>query len=561
MGWIVRYAAERLRLYANKTNKKKFIMKYIVLALALMLGASAIDAKTTKTTKTSKKAKVEVAKAKADSIKADSIAKIAKRDSLNTIVENAKKGNPVAQNTLGMWYYKGENYAKDYKKAFAWWSVSAKQMYPLAFGNLGVLYQLGQGVEADSVKAVKAYVKSIELGNITMLKQKEDLAEKKGEAIGAIVAGICYKDGKGVKKDVNRAIHFFEIAAKANSVEAYKELGFIYQRAKKGEEALKWFALAADKGDMISAYQYAKVVLTSNGTVGNEQTAMAYLIKAAEGGVAQAQCDLGQAYYKGSNITKDATAAVNWFRKAAGSGWALAQWNLAMCLIDGNGTAKNYDEALYWLGEASANGFMGQFEKKCAEGENSWVGTPFMTYMKGMALYFSKDKKINEAYAEFKKIKKESVDAQVMMAVCLANKNYSKPNAKKAVSELKKLTDNAQACFFLAALYEAGNGVEKDEKAAVENYTKSADAGYASAQCYLGNLYFEGRMVGKDLNKAVAYYAKADALGQLNETAAMRYADCYVQGLGGLKADAEKAEQLKKKTFKNNVGTILNKIK
>ena len=71
MGWIVRYAAERLRLYANKTNKKKFIMKYIVLALALMLGASTIDAKTTKTAKTSKKAKVEVAKAKADSIKAD----------------------------------------------------------------------------------------------------------------------------------------------------------------------------------------------------------------------------------------------------------------------------------------------------------------------------------------------------------------------------------------------------------------------------------------------------------------------------------------------------------
>jgi len=57
----------------------------------------------------------------------------------------------------------------------------------------------------------------------------------------------------------------------------------------------------------------------------------------------------------------------------------------------------------------------------------------------------------------------------------------------------------------------------------------------------------------------VRYYQMAEAQGQLTETAAMRYAECYAKGLGGLKVNEEKAKELKKRDFKNHVLPMLKK--
>ena len=481
-------------------------------------------------------------------------------DSLKVIVQQAEKGNAAAQNIVGTWYYEGKHYAQDYVKAFKWWSASAAQKNVEAIGNLGLLYQYGRGVERDSVKALRYYVSSISGGNDKLLQQREALAEKGNDNFNSILAGICHQEGKGVAQNTNRAIHFFSLAAKGNSADAYRELGFIYQRAKKNDVALKMFAKAADLNDMVSAYQYAKAVINSKNAAGNEQEAVAYLIKAAEAGNLQAQCDLGMLYYQGRIVTKDQANAVKWFMKSAVGGWPMAQWNLALCLIDGNGVARDYDQAIYWLGEATAKGFMKQFEQQCNDAEKGWKDKPFMNYLKGMSRYFAKD--ATAAYEEFKQIKKDVTEAQIMMSVCLANKNYKKPNAKKAVKELTKVVDagNAVAQFYLAAFYEAGNGVDKDTDRAVQLYRAAADGGYAVAQCYLGNLFYEGRLVSQSYADAVRYYRMAEEQGQLTDAAAARYAQCLTDGLGGLEKDVEKAEVLKKKDFKNHVIPMLQKL-
>lgn len=482
-------------------------------------------------------------------------------DSLKQIVAKAEKGDARAQNQVAAWYYKGEHYKQDYQKAFAWWAKAAKQNNVDAIGNMGLCYQYGRGTEKDSVMALKLYLKSIESGNAGLLKQRMEYADRK-DNFNCILVALCYQNGKGTGKDLQKATQYWERAAQNNSADAQRELAFILQRAKKSDEATLWFKKAADNGDVPSAYQYGKMLLADKSANPDKQGGIIYLLKAAEKGHIQAQCDLGTLYYQGKDVAKDAHAAAQWFIKSACQGWPMAQWNLAQCYVNGEGVERDFDKAIYWLGEATSKGYMPKFKEMCEDSSKGWKDKPFMLYLQGMAHYFSENKDLAEAVAMFKKCEKEDVvEAKTMMAVCFANKDYKKRNPKKAAKLLAETAQkNNVAQFYLASLYEAGNGVKKDMDKAIELYRQSANGGYAVAQCYLGNMYYEGRNMAQDYLQAVNYYRLAEQQGQLNATAARRYADCYEQGLGGLTADTKKADSLKKQEHKNNVIPMLKEI-
>lgn len=488
-------------------------------------------------------------------------AQTAATDSLKQIVAKAEQGDARAQNQVGAWYYKGEHYKQDYQKAFAWWAKAAKQDNADAIGNMGLCYQYGRGVEKDSVMAIKLYLKSIEKGNAGLLKQRLEYADHK-DNFNCVLVALCYQNGTGMGKDLQKATQYWETAAKNNSADAQRELAFALQRAKKTNDAALWFKKAADNGDIPSAYQYGKIQLAGKTADQDKQGGIIYLLKAAENGHIQAQCDLGTLYYQGNGVAKDMHTAVQWFMKSARQGWPLAQWNLAQCYIKGEGIERDFDQAIYWLGESTSKGYMAKFKELCEDAQKGWKDQPFMFYLQGMAHYFSESKDLAEAIALFKKCEKADImESKTMMAVCLANKNYKKRNPKKAA---KLLTETARqnhvAQFYLASLYEAGNGVKKDMDKAIELYGQSANGGYAVAQCYLGNMYYEGRSVTQDYTQAVNYYRLADRQGQLNAIAARRYADCYEQGLGGLAIDKQNAEILKKQEHKNNVIPMLKTV-
>ena len=52
-------------------------------------------------------------------------------------------------------------------------------------------------------------------------------------------------------------------------------------------------------------------------------------------------------------------------------------------------------------------------------------------------------------------------------------------------------------------MYQNGDGVTKDDKKAVEWYTKSAEQGYALGQNNLGVMYENGQGVTKHKNKQI----------------------------------------------------------
>jgi len=477
-------------------------------------------------------------------------------DSIKNVLVLAKKGDAVAQNEVGGWYYRGRHVKQNYEEALQWWSKSAKQGNVQAIGNMGLCYQTGHGITADSLKATQLYQKSIKEGNKTLFNQNVELAQK-GSIFSNMLIASCYQNGIGVAKDATKAIPFLTVAANKNCVSAQRNLGLILLNGKKAKEAAKWFKIGADNKEVTSTFYYGKMLVEGLGVKPDKKDGANYLLNAAEAGFPQAMYYVGNCYMNGEGLTKNAEQAVKWYKLAAGKGVSNAEWTLAQCYRTGNGTPINYDQALYWYAESAAKGHNRAFKRLITD---SIPESPFITYMKGMKAYSNKD--FDKALKQFKIVGKAKIaDGKVMEAAIVANSTYPKHNMKKGIKLLNEAAKtNAQAMYLLGALYEVGKGVDKNMATAVDYMTKAADMGYGAAECALADMYYEGRGVDKSYEKAVEWYSKADAQGQLNENAAKRYATCYENGWGGLELNKEKAEEILSANYKSHISELLKLI-
>ena len=77
---------------------------------------------------------------------------------------------------------------------------------------------------------------------------------------------------------------------------------------------------------------------------------------------------------------------------------------------------------------------------------------------------------------------------------------YEKGDFEIALKELKPLAEqgDVNAQFYLALMYDDGDGVPEDAKEAVRWYQLAAEQGYASAQHNLGMMYRMGEGVIQD---------------------------------------------------------------
>lgn len=69
--------------------------------------------------------------------------------------------------------------------------------------------------------------------------------------------------------------------------------------------------------------------------------------------------------------------------------------------------------------------------------------------------------------------------------------------------------------YQLGSAYEHGRGERKDQRAALDWYTRAADAGDPGAQYAVGEAFDKGRLgASRDRGKALQWYRKAAAQGQ-----------------------------------------------
>ena len=137
----------------------------------------------------------------------------------------------------------------------------------------------------------------------------------------------CLQKGKGVEKNLDKAMKWCKRAAEAGSTHAMMLLGFSYFAGLQG--------VAKDKA-----------------------MAVMWLQRAVAGGDhPNALFVLGQMFIKGDGVDKDVTLGVEYLEKAADLGHPVAQNQLGMMYKDGReGVVQDVEMGLKWLEKAAEQG-------------------------------------------------------------------------------------------------------------------------------------------------------------------------------------------------------------
>ena len=121
------------------------------------------------------------------------------------------------------------------------------------------------------------------------------------------------------------------------------------------DEVKEWRA-AAENGDAQAQYNLGRAYFYGKGVAKDEREAVRWTRKSAEQGYAPAQRNMGLAYILGDGVAKNKREAVRWFRKAAEQGNAVAQFDLGLSYMTGDGVAKDMREAVRWFRKAAEQG-------------------------------------------------------------------------------------------------------------------------------------------------------------------------------------------------------------
>ena len=188
----------------------------------------------------------------------------------------AERGNPRAQNGLGILYGRGLGVPQDLDRAFKLHQQAARQGYGLAQYYLGLLYADGQGVPEDPVEGAK-WLRA---------------AAEQGVSNAQFTLGVMYEKGEGVERD--------------------------------SRQAAAWYRRAAEQGHASAQYNLALLYARGEGVPRNPAAALRWEQKAAEHGDARAQYRLGLRYAEGSaGVPRDPRAAFQWIRQALARGYPL----------------------------------------------------------------------------------------------------------------------------------------------------------------------------------------------------------------------------------------------
>lgn len=126
------------------------------------------------------------------------------------------------------------------------------------------------------------------------------------------------------------------------------------------EKALSLFTRAANGGDAQAQYNLGVMYEQGEGGVNVDyEKAVKWFRKAATAGLAQAQFNLANMYSKGAGTRQNQKVAFKWYEKAAKQGMVDAQYNLGNRYAVGNGVKQDAIMSYMWYGIAAKNGHSG----------------------------------------------------------------------------------------------------------------------------------------------------------------------------------------------------------
>jgi TPR repeat protein len=147
--------------------------------------------------------------------------------------------------------------------------------------------------------------------------------------------------------------------AEAGDMRAAFLLGsrFAERGGSEDEVAVQWFRLAAEGGLAEAQYNLGYMLANGRGAPRDDASAARWFRLAAEQEFVEAQFNLASFYAAGRGVEKDEAMAAAWFERAALQELPPAQHNLGLLYEFGRGVPRDLDKALAWYEQAASRGF------------------------------------------------------------------------------------------------------------------------------------------------------------------------------------------------------------
>ena len=297
-----------------------------------------------------------------------------------------------------------------------------------------------------------------------------------------------------------------ELKARSGNVTAMYNLAEQYYKGvgmlQDYKQAFVWYKQAGDKGNLEACYMTATMYEDGLGCNQNYTNAFNYYLKAAERGHEKSQLKVATMFDAGLGTRQSVSRAYLWYRVCAEREEGLAQRRIGDCYLIGEVVEENWQESVYWYEKAiknndtvamaylayilSSNGSIApDYERAYNLTTSCLEKVPMAQYVYAELLQngYVEAKDENKAWKYYKLAANNGI-LQAKEVVAL--KNYQAEEDINEILNLKKLY-RADSYLILAQAYQNGNGVKKNNKKALEYYTKAASMGSAEAQEYLDN--------------------------------------------------------------------------
>ncbi len=215
----------------------------------------------------------------------------------------ARSGDADAMNMAGRCHENGWGTQKDNEVAAGWYRRSAEAGHDWGEYNYANMLFDGLGVAVDLPAAVRWYMKAAAKGHSRAMNQ---LAR-------------CHEEGWGVAKDHAIAADWYRRSAEGGYFRGQYNYATLLNLAGRAEEAVGWFAKAAEGGNVDIRRRIGRELLGETEALFHP-VGLRALALACEGGEASDFHTYGLVLLHGFRCLRDEPAGVVWLRRAAGLG-------------------------------------------------------------------------------------------------------------------------------------------------------------------------------------------------------------------------------------------------
>jgi len=227
--------------------------------------------------------------------------------------------------------------AGNHAAAFPRFERAAKAGSPEAMAFLGIAYLRGLGTKQRPEEGIEWLRKA---------------AYRRDARAMNTLAG-AYRNGEGVPRSRRWARYWYQIAAKGRGcVEPMRSLGRLFQEEHQFDRALVWYEKAARAGSVEAMVDAGWMYEEGLGVRRNPEEARRWYRTAAAGGSPRGMLAMGWIYQESVGVPRDYALARAWYRKAAQAGSAGAMNNLGLLYLNGWGVERDSAEAIRWFRRA-----------------------------------------------------------------------------------------------------------------------------------------------------------------------------------------------------------------